>query len=1134
MRSVGRGCNAVLRRFTHAGTRTACNVDRLYREAQTAIPFTEHERNVLNNALLQLCNEPKWSRELYNEGVPSFLVSNAAFRDKFIEHADGHPEAKKAIRRRMMSAVTSLHLPSEDNTRPDAAFDQMLEAVMAHTVEFMQQEMPRTMLAMHGARHLADLTNPLDGFPPRPFRRRIVAHLGPPNSGKTHEAYERLREAGSGAYCSPLRLLAWEMHQRLCDAGVKCALLTGQESRSSGADTHLACTVEMTPVQRDFDCAVIDEMQMVGDASRGYAWTRAFLGLRARELHICGSRSCYALAKSLASLAGDSLEVTEHARLGNVSILPEPVSLEQLQPGDCVVCFSRSTALHLVHDIERSCFKNKGDRPPSTAVVYGSLPPETRNEQITDFNARRKQILVASDAIGMGVNVRIKRIIFHTIAKFDGTKRRPLTAAEVQQIAGRAGRYASDCGAGYVGCMRDEDLGYLRRMLRQQQEQLERAVVAPAPQTIAAFADTLQSATDPPASLADALQIYRCMASAGGAFEIFDVRALVTVARALGRVDLPNRVLVEYLFVPLGSQPALQLVLRSFAVSHAVLNSVKIRNVLHQDALQLLDQGRPDGPRGRQRDSLKRLEMLYQILDAYVWLWHKFPEVYVDRHAVEAARGAVAKSLNQQLAEQGVNRESDEHDHEEDIFMETNIARQLISLRLHTPPLLAPPWGPSERIGKSAAFCNENLRTLTCIKPSREMGVFVPGISPDYIPLPSDPIPLGLCRLQFRLADDAVLGVKEEEGHVAQGVDQRAGANEPHYGLAQGVRVGVLDCLRHFFDGGRGVRVAERLLRQEAAQRQKQGTAQHSCDAAIDSRRRRLVLLLDDGRHYRPIDAAHRHHGRADDDQLRVHVPGQVPIGAGAQEQGQARHQPDAGDDVARHQSPVIFALIVAPVDRHPAQRTPQEAADQRQGHCDPCVQVRQAHVLQVQDHVRERAEGRVGDEYDEQQQLGRGRLERAAQRVAHAARLLGLCFDFLGVLFHLGLQKPQHEVSDADPHQPYPDVTHPPRGVAHYGESRHVRQEGCGDEATQAGHGVQYAERAGVFVFRRRRGYDLLHGWRRAAQGASVEYSEGENLLSHYLLRRPNLPPRSSPRSPARSWRFHTSPWRLRVRTSA
>ena len=306
-----------------------------------------------------------------------------------------------------------------------------------------------------------DLRNPADWFAEARGRRRTVhVHCGPTNSGKTHSALKALKEAGSGVYCGPLRLLAWEVHERLNGDGVPCNLVTGQEIREVAGAAHTACTVEMVQVERRVDVLVLDEVQMLGHTERGGAWSRALLGTQAAEVHVCGSVDAVPLVRRLAQLCGDEVVEHRYERLAPLRIEESSLGgdVSQIRRGDCVVAFSRRQLYALKAEIEASTAQ-------SCCIVYGSLPPETRKAQAELFNADDDGgggyegegghgVLVASDAVGMGLNLHIGRVVFASVEKFDGEATRPLTPAEAQQIAGRAGRYQSRYGdEGRVACL---------------------------------------------------------------------------------------------------------------------------------------------------------------------------------------------------------------------------------------------------------------------------------------------------------------------------------------------------------------------------------------------------------------------------------------------------------------------------------------------------------------------------------------------------------------------------------------------------------------------------------------------------------------------------------------------------------
>lgn len=293
---------------------------------------------------------------------------------------------------------------------------------------------------------LADLRYPTEWYPgTRSMHRTVHLHVGPTNSGKTYHALQRLEQAQKGVYAGPLRLLAHEVYTRMTAKGKNCALITGEERRvpeTEGLeipDQYMtSCTVEMVPLNTTLDVAVIDEIQMIGNSERGWAWTQALLGVRAKEVHLCGEERTVPLIKELCASVGEKLVIHNYTRLSPLKIADESLNgkIEDLRKGDCVVSFSVMGIHALRKQIERATGKK-------VATVYGSLPPETRAQQARLFNDPDNDydFLVASDAVGMGLNLAIKRVIFEASNKFDGAARRTLSVADIKQIAGRAGRY---------------------------------------------------------------------------------------------------------------------------------------------------------------------------------------------------------------------------------------------------------------------------------------------------------------------------------------------------------------------------------------------------------------------------------------------------------------------------------------------------------------------------------------------------------------------------------------------------------------------------------------------------------------------------------------------------------------------
>ncbi|KAJ9669381.1 RNA helicase [Coniosporium apollinis] len=358
-----------------------------------------------------------------------------------------------AFRRQIAESITYASIASpEDEEQP--LFTSLMDTFIKRGQDELDAQLRHicyghlvgskfTKTDIENQKALADLRYPTEWFPrARTMQRQIHVHVGPTNSGKTYHALKRLEQAESGCYAGPLRLLAHEVFTRLNAKGKRCALITGEERRYPDEETDLpfmsSCTVEMVPLGADLDVAVIDEIQMLGSEERGWAWTQAFLGLQAKEVHLCGEERTVPLIKQLAAMTGDKVEIHHYKRLSPLQMSSESLKgkLGKLQKGDCIVVFSVMGIHAMRKEIERATGKK-------VAIVYGSLPPETRAQQARLFNDPNNDydFLVASDAIGMGLNLSIKRVIFESAQKNNGYQMVTLKTADIKQIAGRAGRY---------------------------------------------------------------------------------------------------------------------------------------------------------------------------------------------------------------------------------------------------------------------------------------------------------------------------------------------------------------------------------------------------------------------------------------------------------------------------------------------------------------------------------------------------------------------------------------------------------------------------------------------------------------------------------------------------------------------
>ncbi|NOK16437.1 helicase-related protein [Corallococcus carmarthensis] len=271
----------------------------------------------------------------------------------------------------------------------------------------------------------------------------VVAELGPTNTGKTYRAIERMLEHDSGIIGLPLRLLAREVYDRVtAKVGEgRVALMTGEEKRVPPRPDYWICTVEAMPTDRQVDFLAVDEIQLAAHRERGHVFTDRLLHARGRkETWFLGADTMRPMVQALIPHAS----VKRATRLSQLRYSGRR-SLKSLPPRSAVVAFSADRVYELAESLRRL----RG----GVAVVLGALSPRTRNAQVAMYQSGEVQYLVATDAIGMGLNLDLNHVAFATLSKYDGAEQRDLYPDELAQIAGRAGRHLNDGSFGALNTL---------------------------------------------------------------------------------------------------------------------------------------------------------------------------------------------------------------------------------------------------------------------------------------------------------------------------------------------------------------------------------------------------------------------------------------------------------------------------------------------------------------------------------------------------------------------------------------------------------------------------------------------------------------------------------------------------------
>ena len=470
----------------------------------------------------------------------------------------------------------------------------------------------------------------------RSLNRKIHFHLGPTNSGKTYQALIKLQSAKSGVYLAPLRLLAMEIRDRLMEAGVPCNLITGEERQLIPGAKHTACTVEMMNPNQVVDVAIIDEIQMLQDEARGYAWTAALIGAPAKEVFVCGANSVTAPCIRVVEALDEEYDITHLERKTPLLLEHEGLSGKKynranlkgkLQKGDAVIAFTRKDVLTL-----SARFRQWGH---GVASIYGALSPEVRRTESRRFCEGEADILVATDAIGMGLNLPIRRVIFSSTDKFDGIASRPINATEVRQIAGRAGRFGI-YDTGYVSAFENDELIHLEHMLTTSDvTDLEKLPISPSFPHLSEIAENLHTH-----KISEALAYFA--ERIGINSDLFEIAPLQTQTQLALLVDeyAPKLNLKDkFIFTcaPIGWDKTRERDYFLSCLDCVANNQIK---ALPSDTAWL----NSSSPK-----HLEEAEDLSKDISLYAWLAHKFPKHFYQLNELPALRNKISRYIEAAL-----------------------------------------------------------------------------------------------------------------------------------------------------------------------------------------------------------------------------------------------------------------------------------------------------------------------------------------------------------------------------------------------------------------------------------------------------------------------------------------------------
>ncbi|AXH16121.1 RNA helicase [Malaciobacter mytili] len=469
----------------------------------------------------------------------------------------------------------------------------------------------------------------------RSLNRKLKFFVGPTNSGKTYSAMSKLKEANSGLYLAPLRLLALEGYEDLKTSNINATLITGEEQIFDEEAAHICSTIEMIDYDLDVDVAIIDEVQMLDDDERGWAWVNAIIGCPAKQIIMTGSVNALDAVKKIASYLNEELEIVRFKRKNELHLLEKYTSLKELKPQTALIAFSRSEVLKLKQKLQKS---------HRVSVIYGNLSPEVRRDEARRFREKKTDILIATDAIAMGLNLPIKTILFTTHTKFDGVSKRAINVNEIIQIAGRAGRYGHH-EEGFIGATSRDTLKYL------QKEFFKPIRTIKPPFKVKISSSQLEGLTSyiKTNSLEKVLKFFIDNMYFDGPFIASNIASMISAAKIL---DKKNNLKMEdkYMLSQAPITTKSTIILQAYDAYIAAV--IKNRIVRYKPSITLPKKA------VTQRDLLL-VEDEVKKISLYLWLSYKLPELFPDSVKASITRASfnnfIEKSLKSNLLDEEKN-----------------------------------------------------------------------------------------------------------------------------------------------------------------------------------------------------------------------------------------------------------------------------------------------------------------------------------------------------------------------------------------------------------------------------------------------------------------------------------------------